>query len=222
MGAELRERAGAEGERRAADGCHEGCGPGWWRHGAAAWGTRRPSGLPRGRQQGRGRLWQRDGSRLNTTRAGVAPALQPAQAGRVGSDRCSRRARTALGAVRYANTRRLPPHQGQVKTSNANVLRSSFAKVHSRRPLLLRFLPDRCLRCHARPLLSCLGEHAGVELRGRPGRHQGHPAQPRAAVGGPSVQGGRGTHRGDGVVGRDRAPSHGGHQRAVWGASRRG
>jgi hypothetical protein len=27
-------------------------------------------------------------------------------------------ARTALGAVRYANTRRLPPHQAQVKTSN--------------------------------------------------------------------------------------------------------
>ena len=119
MGAVLRERAGAEGERRAADGCHEGCGPGWWRHGAAPWSTRRPSGLPRGRKQGRGRLWQRDCSRLNTTRAGVAPALQPAQAGRVGSDRCSRMARTALGAVRYANTRRLPPHQAQVKTSNA-------------------------------------------------------------------------------------------------------
>ena len=109
MGAVWRERAGAEGERRAADGSHEGCGPGWWRHGAAPWSTRRPSGLPRGRQQGRGRHWQRDGSRLNTTRAGVAPAPQPAQAGRVGSDRCSRMARTALGAVRYANTRRLPP-----------------------------------------------------------------------------------------------------------------
>jgi hypothetical protein len=37
-------------------------------------------------------------------------------------------ARTALGSVRYANTRRLPPHQAQVKTSNANVLRSSFAQ----------------------------------------------------------------------------------------------
>ncbi|MCY1077288.1 hypothetical protein [Archangium lansingense] len=36
-------------------------------------------------------------------------------------------ASTALGAVRYANTWRLPAHQAQVKTSNANVLRSSFA-----------------------------------------------------------------------------------------------
>ncbi len=35
MGAVLRERAGAEGARRAADGGHEGCGPGWWRQGAA-------------------------------------------------------------------------------------------------------------------------------------------------------------------------------------------
>jgi hypothetical protein len=37
-------------------------------------------------------------------------------------------ARTALGAVRYANTRRLPPHQAQVKTSNTNVLRSNRAQ----------------------------------------------------------------------------------------------
>ncbi|WNG30200.1 acyl carrier protein [Cystobacter fuscus] len=59
-----------------------------------------PEGPSRGRPQGCGRLWQRDGSRLNTTCAGVAPALRPAAAGRVGSDRCSTMAPTALGAVR--------------------------------------------------------------------------------------------------------------------------
>jgi len=35
MGAVLRENAGAEGSRRAADGSHEGCAPGQWRRGAA-------------------------------------------------------------------------------------------------------------------------------------------------------------------------------------------
>ncbi|WNG24101.1 hypothetical protein F0U62_08745 [Cystobacter fuscus] len=37
-------------------------------------------------------------------------------------------ARTALGAVRYANTRRLPPQLAQVKTSHANVLLSNSAQ----------------------------------------------------------------------------------------------
>ncbi|WP_395845298.1 hypothetical protein [Cystobacter fuscus] len=36
-------------------------------------------------------------------------------------------ARTALGAVRYANTRRLPPQHAQVKTSHANVLLGNSA-----------------------------------------------------------------------------------------------
>jgi hypothetical protein len=128
MGDLLRGRAGTERWRRAADGCQAGCAPCWWRDGAALLGTRRPRWPPRGRQQGRGRLWQRDCSRLNTTPAGVAPGLQPAQASRVGSARCCTMARTALGAVRYANTRRLPPQHAQVKTSTANVLLSNSAQ----------------------------------------------------------------------------------------------
>ncbi|WNG30198.1 hypothetical protein F0U62_43940 [Cystobacter fuscus] len=36
--------------------------------------------------------------------------------------------RTALGAVRYTNTRRLPPHQAQVKTSKPNFLLCSCAQ----------------------------------------------------------------------------------------------
>jgi hypothetical protein len=76
MGDVWRERAGAEGTRRAAEGSHEGSAPGRWRRGAAAWGTRWPRWPPRGRQQGRGCLWHRDGSRLNTTRTGgVGPEV---------------------------------------------------------------------------------------------------------------------------------------------------
>ncbi|WNG54654.1 hypothetical protein F0U59_07565 [Archangium gephyra] len=37
-------------------------------------------------------------------------------------------ARTALGAVRYASTRRLPPHLTQTNTSKSNVLLSNSAQ----------------------------------------------------------------------------------------------
>jgi hypothetical protein len=43
----------------------------------------------------------------------------------VGSSRCSTKAQTELGIVKYANTRHSPSHLPRVKTSTANVLRRS-------------------------------------------------------------------------------------------------
>jgi hypothetical protein len=53
--------------------------------------------------------------------------------------------------------RRLPRHHQSLRHCEESGV-GHESRVHSRHPLLLRLLPARCLRCHARPLLTCLGE----------------------------------------------------------------
>ena len=81
MRALLREREGAEGARKAAEGGGQGCAPGRWRGGAALFRhTSAQEAHPAG-GGGKGRglvgLGQREGLGLNTTRAGRAPGLWP-------------------------------------------------------------------------------------------------------------------------------------------------
>jgi hypothetical protein len=52
----------------------------------------------------------------------------------------------------------MPPHLTQANTSKSNVLLSTSAKVHSRRPLLHPLRSARCLLPRSRLLLTCLGE----------------------------------------------------------------
>ena len=77
----LRERAGAEGPRRAADGSPPGDAPGRCAERAASWRhTPAQAAPPPGRtQQGRGLVGQRDCLGLNTTPAALAPAPGPAE-----------------------------------------------------------------------------------------------------------------------------------------------
>jgi hypothetical protein len=69
-----------------------------------------------------------------------------------GHAKCSRMACTPPGAVRYASTRRRPPHREQAKTSSAFRPAQQPGPIHSRRPLLLRFHLRRRLRRWARLL----------------------------------------------------------------------
>jgi hypothetical protein len=123
----LRVRAGAEGRRSGADG--------WGRAVRQAGGqaVQLPLGprllrlrSPQGRGRGLGPVGN-CGPALNTPRAAEARSAGARFAGRVGSSRCSKIARTPPGAVRDASTWRLPPHLTQANTSRANVLRSSPA-----------------------------------------------------------------------------------------------
>ncbi len=68
-------------------------------------------------------------------------------------------ARTPSGAVTYASTRRRPPHLTQPKTSSAFRPEQQSGPIHSRRPLLLRFLLRLCLRpyetvCQTLPMVE--------------------------------------------------------------------
>ena len=77
MRALLREREGAEGARKVAEGGRQGCAPGRCRGGAALFRhtsaqAAHPAG---GGGKGRGLVGQREGLGLNTTRAGRAPGL---------------------------------------------------------------------------------------------------------------------------------------------------
>jgi hypothetical protein len=147
----LRGRAGAEGPRRAADGCRRSCEPDRWRGHAASLGR----GI---RSLGCG------GVSLNTLRPGVA--LAPGSGSHLpwAVPGGSKIARTPFACFTYANTRRLPPHLTQVNTSTANVLRSSPAQSPGG-VLFPPLLPRPCLRRHARLLCSYLGARHAPLLR---------------------------------------------------------
>lgn len=89
-------------------------------------------------------------------------------AGREGSPRYSRMARTPSAAVRYASTRRMPPQRAQAKTSNAFRLAQQPGPIQSRRALLLRFHLHYCPRHWARFLWLRLCPRLGEQLHVTP------------------------------------------------------
>ena len=120
--------AGAEGPRRAADGGRPVLCAGQVEKPCSPLGTHAGPAAP---HEGAAGAWVAEVAlRLGAQHHAYwgGPCAAANRAGRVGNSRCFKMARTPLGAVTYASTRRRPPHLTRAKTSSAKVRRSSPAQ----------------------------------------------------------------------------------------------